>query len=423
MRYILCVLMVLSRICRTSGCCEAQSGSSRSAVRVVHFDPGKAELHHFNLATAASRTQMHHMFRAIAKTLLITCGLDGAHAGDFESLSRQAASEAPRYALGVGYAKNGGQPVTMTFGPVHKDTSRPVAADAQWHIGSITKSFTAALIMRLVDRKILSLDEPIEAYLPADRGHMHTHWRVLTLRQLLSHTSGLPANAPMADFSRRSNKNLHSLRRNVLAPLWNSPLPNPSDAYLYSNLGYVLAGFITEEVSGRSWEELVRDELAAPLGLRSLGFGAPDKDGAPWGHRDLFLFKRKISPQAEITDNPPWLGPAGTIHLNLTDLVRWGQAHIAACKGESDHFLSAASCREMREIAAENYGLGWVIETDKDAPYIWHNGSNSMWYAKLVILQERDLVLVAATNVFDAKRIDELVDRLRLTNRAKSQSD
>ncbi|WP_298985969.1 serine hydrolase domain-containing protein [uncultured Roseibium sp.] len=363
------------------------------------------------------------MLRTLAKTLLVTFGIDSAHADDFESLSRQAASEAPRYALGVGYAKTGEPPVTMTFGPIHKDTSRPVAADAQWHIGSITKSFTAALVMRFVDRQILSLDEPIEAYLPTDKGQMHAHWRGLTLRQLLSHTSGLQANAPMADFSKRSDENLHSLRRAVLAPLWTSPLPNPSDAYLYSNLGYVLAGFIVEEVSGRSWEELVLEELASPLGLKSLGFGAPSEEGAPWGHRDLFLFKRKISPQGEITDNPPWLGPAGTIHLNLKDLLRWGQAQIAACKGEPNSLLSAASCQEMRKVVAENYGLGWVIETDKEAPYIWHNGSNSMWYAKLVILTEHDLVLVAATNVFDAKGIDELVDKLRLTNPVTDQSD
>lgn len=363
------------------------------------------------------------MLRTLAKTLLVTFGIDSAHADDPESLSRQAASEAPHYALGVGYATTGGQPVTMTFGPVHKDSSRPVAADAQWHIGSITKSFTAALIMRFVDRKILSLDQPIEAYLPADKGQMHANWRGLTLRQLLSHTSGLPANAPMADFSQRSNEHLHSLRRQVLAPLWTSPLPNPPDAYLYSNLGYVFAGFIAEEVSGRTWEELVLAELATPLGLASLGFGAPAEEGAPWGHRDLFLFKRKISPQGEISDNPPWLGPAGTIHLNLKDLLRWGQAHIAACKGEFNHFLSAASCREMQGVVAENYGLGWVIETGKEAPHIWHNGSNSMWYAKLVVLQERDLVLVAATNVFDAKRIDELLDKLRLTNPVTTRSD
>lgn len=397
--------------------------STTFAFCVVHLDPSEAELRHVHLATTLSGTQMHHMFRAIAKTLLITLGIDGVHADDFESLSSQAALEASRYALGVGYAKNGEPPVTLTFGPVHKDTSRPVAADAQWHIGSITKSFTAALVMRFVDRKILSLDEPIEAYLPADKGNMHAHWRVLTLRQLLSHTSGLPANAPIADFSKRSSESLHSLRHSVLAPLWRSQLPNPSDAYLYSNLGYVLAGFIVEEVSGRSWEELVLEELAVPLGLKSLGFGAPAEDGAPWGHRDLFLFKRKISPKGEITDNPPWLGPAGTIHLNLKDLLRWGQAHIVACRGESKRFLSAESCQEMRKVVAENYGLGWVIETDKDAPYIWHNGSNSMWYAKLVILPERSLVLVAATNVFDTKRIDAFVDKLRLTNPTKSQSD
>ncbi|MCY6382098.1 serine hydrolase domain-containing protein [Hoeflea prorocentri] len=376
----------------------------------------QAEVWHPDLVSVLSDIQMHLMLRTFAKTLLLACGLDAAQAGELEDIAEQAASKAPNYALGVAYAENGAKPVTMTFGPIHKNTDTPVSTDAQWHIGSITKSFTAALIMRLVDRGTLSLDAPVEDYLPKDKALMHAQWRALTLRQLLSHTSGLPANAPMEHFSKRSNENLHDLRREILAALWISPLSDQTGAYLYSNLGYLLAGFVAEEATGKPWEKLVLDELAVPLDLKSLGFGAPVKDGAPWGHGGFVLFKREVSPQADITDNPPWLGPAGTIHLSLNDLVLWGQAHLAACKGEADQFLSAKSCLAMQEIIAENYGLGWVIEDNKDPPHIWHNGSNTMWYAKLVILPDQDRVLAAATNVFHARRIDRLLDDMRLSN-------
>jgi len=200
----------------------------------------------------------------------------------------------------------------------------------------------------------------------------------------------------------------------VLSTVWSKELSNAPGTHIYSNLGYVLAGFVAEEVTGKTWETLIRPEIAGPPGLESLGFGAPVEPGAAWGHRNFILFERPISPDSKGADNPPWLGPAGTIHLSLADLVRWGQAHLDACKGELPHFLSAASCQDMQSAVVEDYGLGWVVTNAGDgASQVWHNGSNSMWYAMLMLLPEQDLVLAATTNVLDAKRIDRLVRDIR----------
>ncbi|MEP3275599.1 MAG: serine hydrolase domain-containing protein [Stappiaceae bacterium] len=337
-----------------------------------------------------------------------------AQAEDFESLARQAASATPNYALGVAYVRGTEPPKALTFGPVHKSSDTAVSADAAWHIGSISKSFTASLIMRLVERNELSLDTPIAHYLPADQAEMHADWQAVTLRLLLSHTAGLHTNAPRSTLLNRTAEDLHTVRREVLEKMWHTPLTGVSGTYTYSNLGYVLAGFVAEEVTGKTWEHLIRTEIADTLGLTSLGFGPPSEPGAPWGHQNFILFNRPISPDAEGSDNPPWLGPAGTIHLSLADLVRWGQAHLAACKGQRPLFLSADSCAEMQTVVSEDYGLGWVvIDTGDGAPNRWHNGSNSMWYAMLMLMPEQDLVVAATTNVFDAKRIDQLVDAIR----------
>lgn len=355
------------------------------------------------------------MFRKILSGFCAASGAFAAQADSFESRAERAALAAPEYALGVAYGKGAGPPTILTFGLLKKNSATPVSAVASWHIGSITKSFTASLIMRLAERKMLSLDAPIAQYLPEDSANMHTDWQALTLRSLLSHTSGLQANAPRSAFLVRTAENLHAVRRDVLSTVWSNELAGAPGTHLYSNLGYVLAGFVAEEVTGKSWEDLIRSEIAGTLGLKSLGFGAPVEPSDAWGHRDFILFKRPVPPDAKGADNPPWLGPAGTIHLSLADLVRWGQAHLAACNGQMPLFLSAASCVDMQTAVAEDYGLGWVVTNAEDGtPLVWHNGSNSMWYAMLMRLPEQDLVLAATTNVFDAKRIDRLVNDIRL---------
>ncbi|MCR9137625.1 MAG: beta-lactamase family protein [Alphaproteobacteria bacterium] len=350
----------------------------------------------------------------IFNALFAATGAFAAEAGDFESRAQRAALAAPDYALGVAHARGAETPVTRTFGTVSRNSDRPVSADASWHIGSISKSFTASLIMRLAERELLALDAPIAQYLPDDRADMHEDWRSMTLRSLLSHTSGLQANAPTPTFLVRTRDNLHAIRRDVLGTVWGTAPTGAAGTYLYSNLGYVLAGFVAEEVTGRTWEALIRSEIADTLGLGSLGFGAPTEPDAPRGHRNFVVLKRPVSPDTKDSDNPPWLGPAGTIHLSLADLVRWGQAHLSACRGEMPGFLTAASCREMRTVIADDYGLGWVVSSAEDGtPLLWHNGSNSMWYAMLVLLPEHDLVLAVTTNVFDARRIDRLTGELR----------
>lgn len=318
-----------------------------------------------------------------------------------------AAAQADGYALGVAVSKRNQPPEFHVSGTIHKGSKDEVSAHAAWHIGSITKSFTATLVLQKVDRGLLRLDAPIASYLPNDADGMHASVRALTLRQLLSHTSGLPANAGIMAMRQRGNEDLHVVRQRVLSGIWDSPV-EPGE-YRYSNIGYVLAGYIVETVTVMTWEDLVQQEIAKPLGLASLGFGASTEPGAAWGHRNWFVITLPVSPTSKGADNPPWLGPAGTLHLNLADLITWGETHLAACRGELADFLSAASCREMQTVVEDGYGLGWIVNPDQR---IWHNGSNTMWYAVLSMNPSTDTVIAAAANVLDMPRIQTLVDQL-----------
>lgn len=345
---------------------------------------------------------MKPIFRLTTFLTVLGCGVaaqDG-HAPDDHAAPQ-------RYAQGVAVSEGGIVPRVEVSGPVHKASTAMVSPDAAWHIGSITKSFTATLVMQQVDRGVLDLDASIAIYLPDDAATMDPSWQALTLRQLLSHTAGVPANAGLRAMRMRGADDLHTVRRAVLASLWETPVT--SGSYSYSNIGYVLAGYVLETVTGQTWEDLVRQKIATPLNLTSLGFGAPTGAGTAWGHRNWIVRKTPVDPATKGADNPPWIGPAGTIHLNLADLITWGHAHLAACRGETPDFLSAAACQEMQVVNQDSYGLGWVVMDDER---YWHNGSNTMWYAVLSIDPARDRVVAAATNVLDTDRIDRRVANL-----------
>jgi CubicO group peptidase (beta-lactamase class C family) len=318
-----------------------------------------------------------------------------------------------RFAISASYALGEGEPVVMTAGPTVKNGSIMVPNDARWHIGSISKSFTSTLVMRLVEKGQLDLDAPIERYLSRYSDQMHSDWKAVSLRDLLSHTARMPSNAPGRITEETFDDEAFEGRRTVLAAMWDKPLKGEIGRFEYSNTGYVLAGLIIEEVTGQAWEDAIRTEIAQPFGLSSLGFGAPQETDAPRGHKSTFGFKSPVEPQELVSDNPKWMGPAGTIHLSMADLAKWGQLHTSACSGHQPEFLTQESCQIMQSPVSSDYGLGWVIQnSDKTGQVVWHNGSNTMWYAMLILVPDRNLVVATATNVFKPERIDELTQNL-----------
>lgn len=322
----------------------------------------------------------------------------------------------PQFAVGASYIVGMDQPVVAVNGPTQSDGFVSVSNTAPWHIGSIGKSITATLVMRLVARGALDLDAPIGRFLPAYRDNMHPDWTSPSLRRLLSHTSGLPVAFPSELAQDIYNHDPKPGRRAALSAMWAEPVVGQVGHFAYSNVGYVLAGLVIEEVTGLSWESAIRMEIAEPLNLTSLGFGAPTEADAPRGHKNFLGLKRSVAPDDPVSDNPRWMGPAGTIHLSLADLAEWGRVHISACKGERPSFLSQSACQEMQTPVSEKYGLGWVIlETEEWGHIVSHSGSNTMWHAALYIVPEKDVAVAAASNVHLGEQFEQLARDLTLS--------
>lgn len=284
-----------------------------------------------------------------------------------------------------------------------------VTVEDKWHIGSITKSMTATMIGRLVDKGKLGFDDTIADLLPSHLQKIDPAWRGVKLIDLLHHTSGASANfgpTTLLNNKFQTQEELNEARRAaIFKTLGKAPAKAPNTKFEYSNIGYTIAGTIAAEVMGQSWEELMRTELFAPLGLQSAGFGAPLGD-QPWGHtKTLWLFTNPVDPTKHVADNTPIMGPAGTVHTSIEDLARYGQMHLQAAKGDTE-LLSTSTSKRLHTasdltISNENYAAGWVLvplQPPLRGQALFHNGSNTMWYAFLAVVPQYDLVTAFATN-------------------------
>ncbi|PWK53180.1 serine hydrolase domain-containing protein [Pleionea mediterranea] len=273
----------------------------------------------------------------------------------------------------------------------------------QWHIGSVTKSFTATMIARLIERGKLGWSTSVkEVY--SDINLIHVEWQNVTLEQLLTHTSGAPSNFSYFDSFKKPIEGIdrfNARERAVLKILGKVPKNAPGTTFMYSNIGYTIAGAMAEKVTGVSWESLIRQEVFTPLKIHSGGFGPPqDKEkklSQPQGHHNLFGIKFAAGTQ---DDNSPIIGPAGSIHLSLEDLALYANEHLLGAKGKGT-LLTRKSFQRLHNPIMDNYACGWVDELPKGLTAgsgLWHNGSNNLWYALLVILPDIDTVIAVTSN-------------------------
>ena len=277
----------------------------------------------------------------------------------------------------------------------------PVRAEDPFHLGSITKPFTATLAARLVERGTLSWDDTIGDWLgPAIR--VRAEYRDVTLAELLSHRGGLSASPHPNEVARLAGVHDPAEQHLAVAGLMLAlpPAAVPRRTYLYSNFSYVVAAAIIERATGRPYEALLREEVLAPLGLASAGFGAPGSGGrvidAPWGHDG----RGPIRPDSVRADNSPFLRPAGGLHMSMADLARFGADQLLGERGRG-RLLTAASYRFLHAPATADRGM-WGIGRGGE---IFHDGTNLRWFALLrVIPAERLVIAIAANSAGDEDR-------------------
>lgn len=283
-----------------------------------------------------------------------------------------------------------------------------VTTNDRWHIGSDSKAFTATLIARLVEQGKLRFDETLAEALPDLAGKLHPAYRAVTITQLLSHTAGLP---PLTDDKElapfyaaiKGITDIRAQRAAVARTYLVMPPASKIGEFNYSNLGFIIAGAIAEAHTGKPWEDLVREQVFAPLGIVNVGFGAPGTPGKvdqPQGHQEVGGKLVPLDPGSNDADNPPAIGPAGTINIALKDWLLFAQDHIDGEHGRGK-LLKPETYRKLHTPVGGIYALGWGAKLDPTGmPLVLaHSGSNGYWLADIKVMPKKNMIFLVVTNL------------------------
>jgi CubicO group peptidase (beta-lactamase class C family) len=321
-------------------------------------------------------------------------------------------------ALWVALIPASGEPLVAAQGVRKFGDETPVTIDDQIHLGSCTKAMTALLCGKLVDQNRLKWTSSIESVLPELTAKIHPDYKDVTLEQLLSHDSGMPANAKNW-WHRSGVADIEKVRFDIAVTSLKDP-PSQTDAkFLYSNLGYMVAGMMVEKVCSKRWEEAMREEIFQPLEMKSAGFGPPGtkrKIDQPWGHR----FEKNWKPDQ--FDNAPALGPAGTVHASIEDWAKFLQIFLNPNRNQ---FLKPGTYKELLRVRSGEYALGWIVTRRSwgRGHVLTHAGSNTCWYCMVWVAPDLEQAYVVATNGSCddvADRLDKVVSQLiRLGQKSK----
>jgi CubicO group peptidase (beta-lactamase class C family) len=272
------------------------------------------------------------------------------------------------------------------YGEANVEQNIPNDPNTKFRIGSLTKQFTAALVLLLQQDGKLRLEDPVSEYLPdAPRS-----WGKITLTELLGHNSGIPE--IQSDPSFRSWAMSPHTHAEKLAFFKDRPLNfEPGSRNEYSNSNYLVLGAVIEKVTGADFATLLHNRILKPLGMNDSGV---DKDG-------LVLPKRaqgynnnhgRLVPAASESMSVPW--SAGSMYSTANDLLRWERGLFGG------KVLSAASLNEMTTPGRMSHGFGVGVTTEVGMKVVDHNGAIEGFVAHLAYVPEPRIAVIVLSNVF-----------------------
>lgn len=269
--------------------------------------------------------------------------------------------------------------------------------DMVFRIGSVTKQFTAALILRMAEAGRLSLSDPVSRYLP----DAPAAWRAITIEHLLSHTAGLPNYTAQPGYVARVHEKLSV--EELLDLFRHLPLEfEPGTRFSYSNSGYAVAGAIVERVAGRPFAEALREELLVPLALHQTFYDDPE--------RILPRRARGYVERGGVLLNAPYISithayAAGALASTLDDLVAWDAALTSGRALRTESLARMFSPVRLADGTLTQYGLGWAL-SEYDGHSIAEHGGGIPGFRSHVIRVPDERLYVAVLSNLDRPGAD-----------------
>lgn len=320
-----------------------------------------------------------------------------------DAIAGEAMTEWKVPAVAVAVVQNGETTLLKAYGQRDAEAGLPTTSETQFTICSITKTFTATGLAMLVDEGRLDWTKPVRDYVPEFRLHDPVATERVTVRDLLSHHSGLPRHDWVwmpGDLSRLQM---------LAAMRFIEPSRDIRTAWQYSNLGYNVAGIVAERISGLSWEDFTRtritDRLKMPVTFTVEDLASTDDAAAPYVVHNDERRRTKLWPFHTAA--------AGGINTSVAAIANWMKFLLAEGEFDNERLLSPALVREMQaprvhssmpdsEFGHVHYGLGFVSSSYRGERIVGHSGGWIGWSTLMRLVPERNLGIAVFCNVMSA---------------------
>ncbi|NUY80485.1 beta-lactamase family protein [Flavobacterium sp. MAH-1] len=309
----------------------------------------------------------------------------------------QSYAKLGRFNGNVAVARKGHIVFARSYGLADREFDIPNTQDTRFRIASLTKQFTAVLILQLAESGQLDLHAPITRYLPYYKKELAEK---ITIHHLLTHTAGLPDYTERDDFFTEISKRQYDHREFIQKFCSDTLLHEPGTQYKYSNAGYYLLGGIIEEVTHDTYANVLQKKILDVLHMQNTGMETPERliknrakgyNYGPSGYSN-----------AEYIDISSTIFSAGAMYSTTGDLLKWDKALF------SNKLLSAKSTEMMFTPFSSNYGYGvgtiksFVPDLKTEVHFVFHQGAINGFRSVMTHVVNEDLVILLLCNTFEA---------------------
>jgi len=298
-------------------------------------------------------------------------------------------------------AENGKPIYHKAFGYREFETQIPLQKTDIFELASVSKQFTAMIIMMLKEKGKLSYDDPISKYLQIP-------YKGITIRHLLTHTSGLPDYQDIMD--KYWDKSKVAGNPDCIEYLNKYAPPKhfePGEKYEYSNTGYMLLASIAEKANGKDFIELCRKWIFRKLKMKSTDIRTLEEKKATKNFAIGYIYVEEKSKYIRADSFPSsnytiWLGNRkgpGRISSTAADLLKWNKALYTNKLVKQTTLQEAFTPMKLNDGSFSNYGFGWVLRTDpKFGKIVWHNGDNPGYKTQIIRYIDKKKTMIILNN-------------------------
>jgi CubicO group peptidase (beta-lactamase class C family) len=294
--------------------------------------------------------------------------------------------------LALAVVREGEVATIRTYGRANLELDVPVTEETVFEIGSVTKQFTSAALLMLVEEGKVALDDSIAKHLP----HVPGKWRGITVRHLLNHSAGIQEYLSVAGLADQAHAaSSHDEMTRLLGQRLKLEFA-PGETWAYSNPGYLLLGNIIERASGKSYWEFLRERILTPLGMEATRSSDPraviPKRAAGYGWRGAQFENRDALHENAYA--------AGAIVSTIRDMARW------AASWHRGELLSRRSWDEIwtplkvkrGAVPPFSYGFGWVVDFEHGKRAVFHSGGTPGFSSAIRLYPDEDLAVIVLAN-------------------------